>query len=316
MRRLVPIALLAALALPAAARAQDLPQLAYAAPGAHIKRDAPLTFAVHTSARGTVMIRIAGSYAIGPDGLLTGLPGTWVDRKAAAATGDLRSWTAPARFLARRRPGTYYWQAYIKGGAAGPVQTLTVNQPAADRGRGRLYPRFGPRGHGSFYLSAAQFPKSVSGLRFQAVIRRAAKRWGLHAQRWTSVRAGRRDGYNVAGFSAGVPAGALGEEIDYFRHGRVVERDLALSSHANWAQGPAYPALDQIDLETVLLHELGHMAGVKPHAPRCTDSPMIAAFGEGEWWRGPRDFFFADCRRTARASSAEAPLAHRIVNLD
>src|SRR5205823_3495247 len=82
------------------------------------------------------------------------------------------------------------------------------------------------------------WPAGVDGLRFQALARTAAKRWGLRALTWTSLKAGRRDGFDVAGFSSRLPAGALGVETDYASKGRVVERDLALRADANWNAGP------------------------------------------------------------------------------
>ena len=87
----------------------------------------------------------------------------------------------------------------------------------------------------------------------------------------------------------------LGVQTDYVKRGKVVESDLALRADENWAAGPDYPALDEVDLESVLLHELGHMAGNKKHRARCTNSPMIEALGAGEWWRGARDKWFGDC---------------------
>jgi hypothetical protein len=45
----------------------------------------------------------------------------------------------------------------------------------------------------------------------------------------------------------------------------------------------------------VLLHEFGHVAGNRRHAPRCRDTPMIVALGRGEWWRSPGDFSFRFC---------------------
>ena len=39
------------------------------------------------------------------------------------------------------------------------MQELTVTLPIADRGRGKLFPRYGRRSSGkSFYLSSADFP--------------------------------------------------------------------------------------------------------------------------------------------------------------
>jgi hypothetical protein len=349
MRRALLLLVLALLVAPASAAAQDdggadpdappsetdpgaddggddfsIPDLDYAGPAARISRGAPLVFAVRTSApAGSVIVRVSSSDDTDDEGLLAGDDGAWVDEAATPVQDGLLAWTAPASSILRQRPGRYFWQAYLDGEAAdqaedavGPVRELTVTQPLANRGRGKLFPKFGHRGGASFYLSSAGFPATVSGKRFQAIAKKTAARWGLHALRWTSAVAGHQDGYNVAGFSSSVPSGTLGVETDYVAGGRVIERDLAVSADENWAAGPDYPALDEIDLESVMLHELGHMAGNKRHRRHCANSPMIEALGEGEWWRGARDHWFADCSgATARASQAGV-LTHRVVKID
>ena len=323
--RPVLASVLVLLALPASAAAQaPLPPLEYAAPIASVSRGAPLTFAVRTAAPdGTVVVRVSGHEDVDADGMLTGPDGTWLDETAAQATADLAVWSVPANSVLRQRPGHYYWQAYLTGDAAngaeepiGPVQELTVTLPFADKGRGNLFPKYGRRGVAkSFYLSSARFPESVSGIRFQKVVKTAASRWGLKTLRWTSAKAGVQDGFNVAGFSSSVDAGVLGVQTDFVKRGKVVESDLALNAGENWNAGPDYPALDQVDLESVVLHELGHMAGNKKHKTRCTNSPMIEALGAGEWWRGARDKWFGDC--TASASSVgRKTFVHRIVKVD
>jgi hypothetical protein len=321
--RSVLITVFALLALPAAASAQTaLPPLDYAAPTASISRGAPLTLAVRTAApNGTVVVRVSGNDELDATGLLAGPDGTWLDETASQATPELQVWAVPANSVLRQRPGHYYWQAYLTGDAAngaeepiGPVQELTVTLPYADKGRGKLFPRFGHKGITSFYLSSAGFPDTVSGARFKKVAKTAASRWGLKALHWTSVEAGEQDGFNVAGFSASVPSGVLGVQTDFIKRGKLVESDLALNPNENWAQGPDYPSLDQVDLESVVIHELGHMAGNKRHRSRCTNSPMIEALGAGEWWRGSRDKWFGDCGATA--SSLRKTFAHRIIPVD
>jgi hypothetical protein len=323
--RPVLASLLVLLALPAAAAAQTpLPPLEYAAPVASISRGAPLTFAVRTTAPdGTVVVRVSGHDDVDADGLLTGPDGTWLDETAAQATADLAVWSVPANSVLRRRPGHYYWQAYLTSEAAngaqepiGPIQELTVTQPYADKGRGRLFPKYGRRGVSKrFYLSSAGFPDTVSGSRFRKIAKTAASRWGLKTLRWTSAEAGVEDGFNVAGFSSKVDAGVLGVQTDYVKRGKVVESDLALNASENWNPGPEYPALDEVDLESVVLHELGHMAGNKKHRARCTNSPMIEALGAGEWWRGARDKWFGDCGASA-SSVGRKTFVHRIVRID
>jgi hypothetical protein len=314
MRRALLPVLLAPLACRAAGAPPPPP--GYSGPAPTMSRGAPLTFTVRAPATaGRVMVRVAGAYETDADGLLSGPDGTWLEKPATAIGHGLVGWTVPRGSVLRRRPGRYYWQAYAEGEAAGPVQQFVVTLPAADRGRGRLYPRFGRRGANAFLVSSANLPPTVSAARFRRIAQTTASRWGLRATRGTTAVAGVQDGRSVAGFSPDLPAGVLGLETDYVRAGRVVERDLALNSAEDWAAGPDYPGLSQIDLESVLLHELGHMAGNKRHRPRCANSPMIKALGAGEWWRGARDHWFADCSGAARASSAGGTFARRMVPL-
>ncbi|HWK29662.1 MAG TPA: hypothetical protein VNS09_24060 [Solirubrobacter sp.] len=311
------VAVFALLALPSGASAQV--PLDYAAPTASTARGAPLTFAIRTpAAAGTVVVRVSGSDAVGPDGLLTGATGTWLDETATPALDGLQVWRVPADSVLRRRPGHYYWQAYLTGGdVVGPVQELSVRLPYADRGRGKLYPKFGQRGVRQFHLSSAAFPAEVSRERFRALARTTATRWSLKTLRWTSAPAGVQDGVSVAGFSTAVARDVLGVQTDYVRDGRVVESDLALNAREHWAEGPDYPALDQVDLESVLLHELGHMAGNKKHRAQCANSPLMEALGAGEWWRGPRDKWFGSCDGVAAAASVRPArrLVRRVVRL-
>ncbi len=300
-----------------------LGELDYNSPAARISRGTPLVFAVRTEApAGSVVIRVSSSDDTDADGRLADEDGAWVDETATAGGDGLQTWTAPASSLLRRRPGHYFWQAYLQGEAAdesedpiGPVRELVVTQPMAFRGRGKLFPKFGRGGGTSFYLSSAGFPATVTGKRFRALAKETAARWGLRTLRWTSAVAGRQDGFNVAGFSSAVPDDVLGVETDYTVRGRVIERDLALNPDENWTAGPDYPALDEVDLESVLLHELGHMAGNRRHRKHCANSPMIDALGEGEWWRGSRDHWFADCSGSAHMSRAGV-LAHRVIRID
>ena len=73
-----------------------------------------------------------------------------------------------------------------------------------------------------------------------------------------------------------------------------------------WAQGPAHPTSEEYDLETVVLHELGHWAGNLRHTPvGCHDTPMVKGLGPGEWWRSPSDWHYDACGSgRARAASA------------
>jgi hypothetical protein len=320
MRSVLAALGLALLAFPASASAVEL---RYEAPGASIARGNPLTFAVRTDApESSVVVRVSGGNEVDEDGLLTGPEGTWLDEPARQALADLQVWSVPNASILRQRPGRYYWQAYVAGDGddrpVGPVRQLTVTLPAADRGRGSLYPRFGRKGSARFLISTANLPGSVSRSRFKALARSTAKRWGLKAGTSTRIVAGVQDGRSVAGFSSAVARGTLGVQTDYVREGRVIERDLALRAGESWAPGPGYPALDEIDLESVLLHELGHMAGNKQHESRCTNSPLDEVLGAGEWWRGTRDHWFGNCSATASAAAGltRERLVHRVVRVD
>jgi hypothetical protein len=70
-----------------------------------------------------------------------------------------------------------------------------------------------------------------------------------------------------------------------------------------WKGGPGYPALDQFDLESVLLHELSHFAGNKRHTPRCANSPLVVGLAAGEWWRAPSDRWMFGCDAAAATAS-------------
>jgi hypothetical protein len=97
----------------------------------------------------------------------------------------------------------------------------------------------------------------------------------------------------------------------------VIGRDLALRAGETWAAGPSYPGLSEIDLESVLLHELGHMAGNKQHQSRFANSPLDEVLGAGEWWRGTRDQWFGACATASAASALQRQrFVHRTVTVD
>ena len=73
-----------------------------------------------------------------------------------------------------------------------------------------------------------------------------------------------------------------------------VEQDIVIDRAMPWQAGPAYPASWQVDLETVLLHEFGHVAG-HGHVTGCVSSPMWASLSMGDWWRGIDDMRHAGC---------------------
>ena len=304
MRRALPLALAALALAPAAAAAQADVPLRYLAPGRTVDAGRALTFRIDAPAG--AVVRVSGSPPTDADGLLSADAGAVLD---LATTGGVAR--TGASFLLARRPGPYWWQAYVPGGEVGPVQALTVSGPA--HAHRRLYPTYGPRGHTSFYLSSAGFPATVGGGRFRTIVRTAAARWSLRARRWTSAPAGTRDGWNVVGFSP-LPDGVLGLETDFRAGRRIVEQDVQFNDAAPWSQGPGYPDFDQVDLQSVVLHELGHMTGVERHRRRCANSPMVVGLADGEWWRGPDDRWFFGCG--AASASASWRVERRVVRVD
>ena len=72
---------------------------------------------------------------------------------------------------------------------------------------------------------------------------------------------------------------------------RIYDHDVAFNANVRWSLGPWYPDTNHYDLESVVLHELGHFAGNPHHQPRCTNSPMVEALGAGEFWRAPGEWF-------------------------
>ena len=95
------------------------------------------------------------------------------------------------------------------------------------------------------------------------------------------------------------------------------ESDVLMdASVPNWFAGPGAVPADKLDLETVLLHELGHAAGLAHQLQECDPStPMPASGGAGEYWRGVDEVLFGSrCPKpyvvTADpAHGAEPPLA-------
>ena len=217
-------------------------------------------------------MRVSGHDDVDDDGLLTGPDGTWLDETAAQATADLRSGASRAHSVLRQRPGHYYWQAYVTGAGAqsadeliGPVQELTVTLPAADKGRGTLVPALRQEGRTRASTCPQSFPASVTGKRFQTVDQDRGVTLGPEGPALDERQGGGPGRLQRRRLLHDVESGVLGVQTDFIKHGKVIESDLALRAGENWDAGPDYPALDQVDLESVVLHELGHMAGNKKH---------------------------------------------------
>jgi hypothetical protein len=204
--------------------------------------------------------------------------------------------------------------------------TTLAPGPAGDRApvdHSALIPSWiGRRNPYRIALNAADVPDGVDPSRFASVARRSARRWGLEIS-GTTWRTPEPDGYLVLGFAWDLPPDVLGRETRWFKRARtcrthrhrsgrrhrhcvtrerLVDNDVAISGDLNWQDGPQYPGADQFDLESVVLHELGHYAD-NGHRTGCVNSPMVDRAGTGEWWRAPTDWFRAGCR--AVASSAQ-----------
>ncbi len=167
-----------------------------------------------------------------------------------------------------------------------------------------------------FRVSTAGLPPGVSPARFVALVRAAGARWGLRYVGTTRAPVRLRDGRDTVGFAHVLPPGALGlTNVDvaaYVRAGRVVarrvvEEDVRFLYRAPWDAGPVLPDDRHVDLETVILHELGHYAGNR-HAPNCRDTPMWVALGFGEWWHSPTDWFQHGCGIATAAAAYGAPM--------
>lgn len=210
------------------------------------------------------------------------------------------------------RPGTYYWQVSRAGAdgscAATQIRRLVLtaafpSQPdLAGLSTERIPRAIGHSNGASFVIRTGGIPRGVSRGRFLALVRNAARRWGLHSLGTVPGRPQFGNGRSEVGFStAQVPRQALAVTIVGRRqaNGRR-ERDLILRADLPWEQGPDHPTRARVDLETVLLHEFGHMAGNEFHVPRgCRDTPMVVGLATGEWWRSTTDFSYRACTDAA-----------------
>jgi hypothetical protein len=225
------------------------------------------------------------------------------------------------------------------GSGAVPSTPATPGQPAAGTtpaptatlpklSRAPIPSRIGQSNHALLVLALGEGAPSVTRSRFVALVRNSARRWRLDARGPVNRVPRLGDAHNDVGFAAAlVSRGALGTTTllrqNYVRvrrvcaasgcrttripaGSRVVERDLALLPDVPWAQGPAHPSGEEYDLETVILHELGHWAGNLRHTPvGCHDTPMVKGLGPGEWWRSSSDWHYDACGSgRARAASA------------
>lgn len=172
-------------------------------------------------------------------------------------------------------------------------------------------------------------PAEVDADRLYQVSAASAKRWRLNVKGHTGAEPGVRDGTQAIGFSRATNSQALGvtsvwsrtryRVIKTRRCGRVggrrvcrivkrykrlgtevVEKDVQLNPSVRWEQGPDYPARDEYDLESTILHELGHFANPLKdnHVTGCENTPMIEAISPGEYWRDADDWLRYGCSTT------------------
>jgi hypothetical protein len=179
----------------------------------------------------------------------------------------------------------------------------------------------------SLYVNAtADRPAGVDAARLSEVSNASARRWKLTVLGNASDTPGVKDGTQVIGFSKSTNPQALGVTTvwsrtrfklkttkrcwkqngkrrcqvikRYVKNGvEVVEKDVQLNPFVPWEQGPAYPAVPKYDLESTILHELGHFANPMKdnHVFGCENTPMIDSIAPGEYWRDADDWLRYGC---------------------
>jgi hypothetical protein len=187
--------------------------------------------------------------------------------------------------------------------------------PAAAANSNRLYVN-----------SASDRPATVDASRLYEVSDHSASRWNLSVLGNANVAPGTKDGTQVVGFSKSTNPQALGVTTVWSRtkfklktsrrcwrqNGKrrcqtskrwvkdgveVVEKDIQLNPFVAWEQGPSYPTPPEYDLESTVLHELGHFAHPLKdnHIFACENSPMIDSISPGEYWRDSDDWLRFGC---------------------
>lgn len=253
---------------------------------------------------------------VAPEEACAASAGTPVWAGATYASGAPQSFSPSWRELPASAPVTRRACLFARsGGAEALVAQALYTVPA----RSPAQPRSGPdpgllrtpiprwvapvRRRWPFRVSTANLPPGVTAARFVALVRAAGGRWGLRYAGTTRAPVRLGDARDTVGFARGLPPGKLGvTETDmavYRRAGRIVARrvlaqDTIFREDAPWDPGPALPDERHVDLETVILHELGHYAGNR-HVRNCRDSPMWVALSPGEWWHSPTDWFQHGC---------------------
>lgn len=209
---------------------------------------------------------------------------------------------------------------YTVPGVPSPTP-LRPDPTGADLTRSSIPRSVGVRRAYGYRLSSANVPRAVGAKRFAVLARTAAKRWGLREVGTTRSAPRSGDGRDTVGFARDVPRVALGvtriRSVRYYRRvggvtrvvrERVVERDLSLAVGVPWHVGPGAPPSDKVDLQTVIVHELGHYAG-NGHVRDCANSPMWTGLRPGEWWYSRSDWFQFGCSNAPGASATPTAAA-------
>ena len=334
----------AVLAAPAAAQA-PVPAPVAPADGATVQAGAPLTFTARGQGALVVRVArspavVDGCGAIAEDGgRLDGTPSP--ARPDARAVHRARGPRRRRVVLAGRQPGGLQRRARCgasRSPGRGATTPATPGTPAVSPtpspagalpklARAPIPSRIGTSNHALLVLALGEGSPSVSRSRLSrsCATAPAAGAW-MPAARSSASPAWATGTTTSASPPPSSPQGALGTTTllrqNYVRvrrvcaasgcrtmrtpaGSRVVERDLALLPDVPWAQGPAHPTGEEYDLETVVLHELGHWAGNLRHTPvGCHDTPMVKGLGPGEWWRSPSDWHYDACARPAPAPAS------------
>jgi hypothetical protein len=191
--------------------------------------------------------------------------------------------------------------------------------------------------------TASDRPSGVDAQRLHELSAKSASRWRLQLVGDTSAQPGAKDGTQVVGFSASTHPEALGVTTvwsrtrfkvktirtcrrisgkrycrvtkRYIKDGvEVVEKDVQLNPFVPWEQGPSYPTPPEYDLESTILHELGHFAHPLKdnHVSGCENTPMIESLAPGEYWRDADDWLRIGCSgSTGVRPRLAAPTADR-----
>jgi hypothetical protein len=216
-----------------------------------------------------------------------------------------------------------------------PAESLPQPEPSDPsiglRAGERIAKRYGrTRERIRYLVSNEGIPDGVDSERFIALAESQGERWGHKPAGVTFSGVNLHNHRTEVGFSGRVPDGALAitwfnYRVRYRRYMRcrvtpagarydcvvtrvqkvgvrITDRDILVRRDVPWALGPAWPAPDEFDLQTTLIHEFGHLAGNLRHAANCDVAPLTPSLAPGDWWRSTLDHRVV-CRPGARSAS-------------